>query len=102
MMSLYDALTAVYTHGAFLTPDNPPAYRPGPTPASPLARLAKAWRRWRAARENAAAEYALLRLDDRLLADIGVSRGDIPYLIAYGRVERPLNDNRRPEYASCG
>ncbi|MGH6719472.1 MAG: DUF1127 domain-containing protein [Alphaproteobacteria bacterium] len=44
----------------------------------------------------------LLSLDDRMLADIGVNRGDIPYLIAHGRVERPLNDNRRPEFASCG
>lgn len=57
----------------------------------PLARrLAQAWRVWRDRRET---RRALQRLDDRLLADIGLSRGMIDYA-ADGLIRsRPANDN---------
>ena len=100
-MNLFEALASVYTQGAYPVPVDRPAFAPAAPRTSAFAWLAKAWDRWRKARRHANAERALLRLDDRLLADIGVNRGDVPYLIAYGRMERPLNDNRSG-LASCG
>jgi len=62
------------------------------TAASPLAWLRSgvraglaAYRAWRA-RERAAEE--LYSLDDRALADLGLSRAEIPFILAYGAPER--------------
>jgi uncharacterized protein YjiS (DUF1127 family) len=44
-----------------------------------------AYRAWRA-RERAAEE--LYTLDDRALADLGLSRAEIPFILAYGAPER--------------
>jgi uncharacterized protein YjiS (DUF1127 family) len=44
-----------------------------------------AFRAWRE-RERAAAE--LYALDDRALADLGLSRAEIPFILAYGAPER--------------
>jgi len=57
-------------------------------------RLARAWRGWRDRRETL---RALQRLDDRLLADIGLSRGMIDG-VADGLIRsRPANDNLPPQ-----
>lgn len=64
--------------------------------------LAKAWRRLQEKRQERAATRALSRLDDRLLADIGVNRGDIPYLIVHGLDRRPANDDLGLRLAPCG
>ena len=40
--------------------------------------IVKSFRRWRA---RAVAAAALSRMDDRILADIGISRSDIPRVV---------------------
>lgn len=42
--------------------------------------------RIRSARRTRRGRHELMALDDRMLADIGVSRGDIEYAVRYGRV----------------
>jgi len=55
-----------------------------------LRRLAKGWRAWRDRRETL---RALHRLDDRMLADIGLNRGMLDG-VAEGLIRfRPANDN---------
>ncbi len=43
-----------------------------------MVNIIESFRRWRA---RAAAAAALSRMDDRILADIGVSRSDIPKVV---------------------
>ncbi|HXQ52225.1 MAG TPA: DUF1127 domain-containing protein [Stellaceae bacterium] len=51
------------------------------------------WRRWRRAYEELAA------LDDRSLADIGITRSEIPYVLS----RRPATDARPARQAAvCG
>ncbi len=44
--------------------------------------IAREWHLWRAAR-------VMQRLDDHVLNDLGLSRGDIDYTVRHGRPERP-------------
>ena len=50
---------------------------------------------------NPAAARELGRLDDRLLADIGVPRSSINYMVVNGLDARPVNDDQRPVLAGC-
>jgi len=102
-MTLFEALSAVYARDADLA-----ARYTGAVAAHERADLgARATLgRWlatiRESLRRRAATRALQRLDDRLLADIGVSRSEIPYLVVHGLDARPVNENRLPALAGCG
>ena len=61
-----------------------PATRPTPTTV-PRSLLVRAWQAYRRGHARQAARTALSELDDRMLADIGITRGEIEG-IARGRV----------------
>lgn len=58
-----------------------------------LRALAARYGAWRQ-RQRAFAE--LSALDDRALADIGISRAEIPYVLSHPRAERGETGTRRP------
>jgi uncharacterized protein YjiS (DUF1127 family) len=64
---------------------------------SPLRAVAAAFVEWRR-RERAAAELAAL--DDHALADLGLRRGDIPFIIANGAPERDPHGRAAPVAAN--
>lgn len=70
----------------------------GPAPVSYSGRSVRAAWRWLRARLDARATARQLhRLDDRLLADIGLAAGDIDWLardLALRSLAEPANDNR--------
>ena len=115
MFSLYEALAAVarldrdlvepatfarLDHGALRD-------RAGAERAAVLGRAIKAVGRWLTAayerHQARRATIALARLDDRMLSDIGIGRGDIPYVLVHGRVaSEAANDDRPLALAPCG
>lgn len=109
-MTLFEALAAVYARdidvGARYTAPKTARDRAASLRADALSEIGAALGRWFAAvREDwqrRSATRALQRLDDRLLADIGVSRSEIPYLVVHGLDARPVNDDRLPVLAGCG
>lgn len=68
-----------------------PITSPAPRGFPLVRRLGKVWRAWRDRRETL---RALQRLDDRMLADIGLNRGMIDGVAEDLVRSRPANDNR--------
>ncbi|MEX2648174.1 MAG: DUF1127 domain-containing protein [Alphaproteobacteria bacterium] len=109
-MTLFEALSTVYARdadiGAHTCGPEAEHERAGLFRAEALRNAAATFGRWlatiREGQRRRAATRALLRLDDRLLADIGVSRSEIPYLVVHGLDARPVNENRLPALAGCG
>ena len=115
MFSMYEALAAIARVDHALV--EPAAFahydrfalreRAGAGRAAALSQGIKAVGRWlRSAYERHQARrvtIALARLDDRMLADIGIGRGDIPYVLVHGRVAgQAANDDRPLALAPCG
>ncbi|MBM3585633.1 MAG: DUF1127 domain-containing protein [Alphaproteobacteria bacterium] len=115
MFSVYEALAAIArVDHALVEPATFAHYdrfalrdRAGAARAAALSQGIKAVVRWlRAVHERHQTRRATLelaRLDDRMLADIGIGRGDIPYVLVHGRVAGDAaNDDRPLALAACG
>lgn len=102
MTSLFDAYSAVLAAGSapatfdsFEARDRAGRARSDAL-AGHLSSLGSWVQRARARAQVRRATQALGRLDDRMLADIGISRGQIPYLVTRGVVDqRAANDDQR-------
>jgi len=110
-MNLFETLVSIYGQAAYpassvdrFVPHADPIARRARsiTIGTAFAAIGKAWRRLHEVRRERAATRALMRLDDRMLADIGVNRGDIPYLIVHGLNRKAANDDQGQVLASCG